>query len=77
MLLVLAIPFFAKENTLEVRRLVEQERLSFIESPTGNEESTFTCISSDALTRSTLHKESCRIFLASIEDLGKLGIRQK
>lgn len=72
MLLVLAIPFFAKANTLEERRLAEQrEKLRCIQSSTGDEESMITCVSSDALTRITLHNESHQIFCwRALDDLG-------
>lgn len=44
MLLVLATQFFAKVNTLEERRLAERrEKLRYIQSLTGDEESMITC----------------------------------
>ncbi|REB05524.1 hypothetical protein DVB69_14725 [Sporosarcina sp. BI001-red] len=73
MFLVLAIPLFAKANTLEERRLAKQrERLSSLQPPAGNPESTITRVSIDALTRITIHEETRQIFCwRAIEDSRK------
>ncbi|WP_025783962.1 hypothetical protein [Sporosarcina sp. D27] len=72
-LLFLTIPLFAKANSLEVDQLAKQrESLSSIQPPAGNLENTLTYVSSDALTRVTIHEESRQIFCwRAVDGLGK------
>lgn len=69
----LTIPLFAKAHTLEVGQLAKQrESLSSIQPPAGNLDDTLTYVSSDALTRVTIHEESRQIYCwRAVDGLGK------
>lgn len=72
-LILVAIPLFAKAQKLEEARLTQQrEDLGSIKPPEGNLDNTLTYISCDALTRVTIHEESRQLFCwRALDDLGK------
>lgn len=69
----LTIPLSAKSHTLAVGQLAKQrESLSSIQPPAGNLDDTLTYVSSDALTRVTIHEESRQIYCwRAVDGLGK------
>lgn len=73
LLIVVSIAFLAKAQKLEEARLAEQrDILRSLELPKGNLGRTRTCISSDALTRVTMHEDLHQLFCwRAVDDLGK------